>query len=365
VPIGTLLACTWNHELNHQLFHLIGQELRAYQIDTLLGPGINIHRHPLNGRNFEYFSEDPLITGTMAAAQTAGLRDAGVSGTIKHFAANDQETARHDADSVVSERALREIHLKGFEMAVRDGGASSIMTAYNPINGHWTASNYDLNTTVLRGEWGYTGIVMTDWWAKMNDTTAGGEATRTQTACMVRAQNDLYMVVENDGAERNAADDDTLAALAAGTLTIGELQRAAMNICRFLLATPAMARPVVPYDPVKTFAAAPQPANRDTVSAADVQLDTSINTEVLIDVAAAGVYTVTAQVRYARDKAAQSACSLYLNGTFAMTLSTNGTDGEQVTIEGVPVRLAPGCYALALDFVKPGMALGALTFAEA
>jgi beta-glucosidase len=167
VPIGTLLACTWNTEMIEELYHQEGQEMQSYRIDTLLGPGINIHRHPLNGRNFEYFSEDPFLTGKFAAAQTRGLKKAGVSGTIKHYAANDQETARHEADSILSERALREIHVKAFEMAVKEGEASTIMTAYNPINGHWTASNYDLNTTLLRGEWGFTGIVMTDWWAKI------------------------------------------------------------------------------------------------------------------------------------------------------------------------------------------------------
>jgi beta-glucosidase len=197
VPIGTLLSCTWNRELNEELFYLIGQELYANEIDTLLGPGINIHRHPLNGRNFEYFSEDPLITGIMGSAQTRGLKRAGVSGTIKHFAANDQETARTDADSIVSERALREIHLKGFEMAVREGQVSTIMTSYNPINGYWAASNYDLNTSILRGEWGYTGIVMTDWWAKMNDPVEGGEENKTRPsppACFVLRTISIWLL---------------------------------------------------------------------------------------------------------------------------------------------------------------------------
>ncbi|WP_035012432.1 glycoside hydrolase family 3 protein, partial [Enterovibrio norvegicus] len=229
--------------LNEKLLYLIGKELRANHIDTLLGPGINIHRHPLNGRNFEYFSEDPLLTGVMAAAQTRGLANAGVSGTIKHFAGNDQETARVDVDSVMSERALREIHIKPFEIAVKEGKASTIMTSYNPVNGHWAASNYDLNTTILRNEWGFTGIVMTDWWAKMNDPINAGKESKTFTSFMIRAQNDLYMVVEHNGAESNIMGDDTLEALAEKTLTLGELQRSAMNICRFLMATPAMERP--------------------------------------------------------------------------------------------------------------------------
>jgi beta-glucosidase len=365
VPIGTLLSCTWNRELNEELFYLIGQELYANEIDTLLGPGINIHRHPLNGRNFEYFSEDPLITGIMGSAQTRGLKRAGVSGTIKHFAANDQETARTDADSIVSERALREIHLKGFEMAVREGQVSTIMTSYNPINGYWAASNYDLNTSILRGEWGYTGIVMTDWWAKMNDPVEGGEENKTFTSCMLRSQNDLYMVVENDGAEINTMKDNTLEALEQGTLTLGELQRSAINICRFIMATPAMVRPLKAYSPINTFAA--QTNSGDVVATRleeGIDLNTKINKIVTMEVAEAGVYQFTSSVRYDRHSLAQSSCSLRLNGIFAMSLSVNGTDGERVTVEGLKVRLEKGFYELTVDFLKRGLELERLMFTK-
>lgn len=362
VPIGTMLACTWNRALNEELFHLVGQELRAYRIDTLLGPGVNIHRHPLNGRNFEYFSEDPLITGAMAAAQTSGLARAGVSGTIKHFAANDQETARADADSVVSERALREVHLKGFETAVKEGRASTIMTSYNPVNGHWSASNFDLNTTVLRGEWGYTGIVMTDWWAKMNDPAHGGDADRKFTAFMIRAQNDLYMVVGNDGAATNALDDNTLEALEAGALTLGELQRSAMNICRFIMAAPVMDRPLVPYDPVKTFSPAAEAPGAASPLGDGAAFNTKVNAAVVLEVTEAGVYQVAATARNVRGKLAQASCSLYLNGAFAMSLSLRGGDGAWTRVEGVRVRLEKGFYELAVDFVKPGMELGRVEF---
>lgn len=359
VPIGTLLACTWNAPLNEQLFHLVGQELRAYRIDTLLGPGINIHRHPLNGRNFEYFSEDPMMSGTMAAAQTRGLANAGVSGTIKHFAANDQETARSDADSVVSERALREVHLKPFEMAVKQGSASTIMTAYNPVNGHWAASNYDLNTTILRGEWGYTGVVMSDWWAKMNHNAEGGQADRTFTSFMLRAQNDLYMVVAN--AAENPLEDNTLAALEKGDLTLGELQRAAMNICRFIMAAPVMDRPLVRYDPVKSFAARSDLHGEPVPVEWGVEFHTRINASAVIRVAEAGTYRVQAHVRNERCATAQSSCSLYINGTFAMSFSVNGTAGQWIDVQGISVRLESGDYDLALDFVKPGLELGRLT----
>lgn len=358
VPIGTLLGCTWNESLNEELFYLIGEELRANQIDTLLGPGINIHRHPLNGRNFEYFSEDPFMTGVMAAAQTRGLSNAGVSGTIKHYAANDQETARVDVDSIMSERALREVHIKPFEMAVKQGQATTIMTSYNPVNGHWAASNYDLNTTILRGEWGYTGIVMTDWWAKMNDPVQAGEESKTFTSFMVRAQNDLYMVVGNDGAESNAMGDDTLAALENGTLTIGELQRSAMNICRFIMAAPVMDRPLKAYEPIKTFVALEE-ATGDQVQPINqhIVLNTKTNASVVVEVSESGVYQFDGVMKYERDSLAQSSCSLFLNSEFSMTLALHGTDGELITVEGLQVKLNPGFYTLDIDFVKPGLEL--------
>lgn len=358
VPIGTLLGCTWNAALNEELFYLIGQELRANHIDTLLGPGINIHRHPLNGRNFEYFSEDPFMTGVMAAAQTRGLSNAGVSGTIKHFAANDQETARVDVDSIMSERALREVHIKPFEMAVKQGNASTIMTSYNPVNGHWAASNYDLNTTILRGEWGFQGIVMTDWWAKMNDPIAAGEESKTFTSFMLRAQNDLYMVVDNDGAESNAMGDDTLEALEKGTLTLGELQRSAINICRFIMAAPVMERPLTAYEPIKAFAALPQAPGGETHPIEEsIKLGTKLNTSVVIEVSEAGIYQFNGVMNYERDALAQSSCSLLLNDEFSMTLPLHGTDGESVTVEGLKVKLQPGFYYLDINFVKPGLEL--------
>lgn len=138
LPNGACLACTFNGALNEELFGFLGAELRKNRIDTIWGPGMNIHRNPLNGRNFEYFSEDPLVTGKMAAAQLRGLHSCGVTGTIKHFAANNQEFHRREIDSVVSERALREIYLKGFVIAVREAGAYSVMTSYGAVNDIWT-----------------------------------------------------------------------------------------------------------------------------------------------------------------------------------------------------------------------------------
>lgn len=358
VPIGTLLGCTWNRDLNEELFALVGEELMAYRIDTLLGPGINIHRHPLNGRNFEYFSEDPFLTGMMAAAQTLGLKRAGVSGTIKHFAANDQETARVDVDSIMSERALREVHVKPFEMAVKLGEASTIMTSYNPVNGHWAASNYDLNTTLLRQEWGFKGIVMTDWWAKMNHPISGGEESKTYTSYMLRAQNDLYMVVDNDGAERNAMKDDTLEALKSGKLNLAELQRSAMNICRFILNAPVMERPLEAYEPIKTFT--PKEGTLDNESytvSRPVELRTVTRAEFAIQVEVAGVYHCQALMRYARDALAQSSCSLAINDDFAMSFPIHGTDGASALVDGLTIKLEQGTYCFAIEFVKPGAEL--------
>lgn len=236
IPIGTSLAASWNKELVTEIYQIVGKEVKKNKVHSLLGPGINIHRSLLNGRNFEYFSEDPYLTGMMAIASTKGLRDAGVSGTIKHFALNNQELERRYANSVCSERAIREIYLKGFEMAVKAGNVLSIMTSYNPVNGHWTASNYDLNTTVLRGEWKFNGFVMTDWQATMNDVVEGGEHSFTKTRDMIRSQNDLYMIVsQTHGAKHNSNHDNTESSIKNGDLTIGELQRSVINILNFLL----------------------------------------------------------------------------------------------------------------------------------
>ncbi len=152
-----------------QLYIMEGAELRKNRIDTLLGPGMNIHCHPLNGRNFEYFFEDPFITGKIAAAQLKGMHIYGVTGTIKHFAGNNQEYHRRQYNSIAFERALREIYLKGFEIAVKEGNTHSIMTTYGAINALWRATNYDLLTVILHGEWNYDGVVMTDWWADLNE----------------------------------------------------------------------------------------------------------------------------------------------------------------------------------------------------
>ena len=227
LPSGFLLASTFNTTLVEQLYESTSVEMVKNNVDNLLGPGMNIHRHPLNGRNFEYFSEDPLLTGMMGTAMLKGLKKAGVTGTVKHFAGNNQETKRHFVDSVISERALREIYLRGFEIAVKEKAADSFMTTYGSLNGTWTSSCYDLNTTILREQWGFKGIVMTDWWAMTSEE--GGPGERTNFAAMVRSQNDLYMVCPDSS--KNKHGDNLEEALGNGNLTIAELQRSASNIC--------------------------------------------------------------------------------------------------------------------------------------
>lgn len=365
VSIGTLLAATWNAELVEELYVMEGQELLRNQVDALLGPGLNIRRSPMNGRNFEYFSEDPLISGVFAAACTKGIMKGGSNATLKHFACNNQEKHRSKVDAVVSERALREIYLKGFEIAVKEGGANSIMTSYNPINGHWAASSYDLNTTILRGEWGFQGIVMTDWWAIMNDGVEGGPADRKNTNWMVRAQNDLYMVVPNYGAEINGWDDNTIESLENGTLTRGELQRSAMNICEFIMNAPVFSRKHEIVENVASFQAnASLSSEQAQVLANNAQVKPVVGEPVYMKVDDAGQYRIIVQIMSPEPELAQSACNVILNDQLMTTIQTNGTEGKWIRQKLVKVELEAGLYELKLDFTKPGLQIDWIEFKQ-
>lgn len=365
LPIGTLLACTWDIPMVEDLYVMEGRELLGNEIDTLLGPGMNIHRNPLNGRNFEYFSEDPYVTGTMASAQTRGIRKGGSSGTIKHFAVNSQEKRRFMVDSVVSERALREIYLKGFEMAVKEGEASSIMTSYNLINGYHAASNYDLTTTILRGEWGYKGMVMTDWWACMNDPVEKGTGTRQNTSAMIRCQNDIYMVVNNNGGEINSLGDNTMEGLANGCVTVGELQRCAMNICRFLMNAPVFSRPPKDRNAIEKFASAEAAEPRAQDVTTQPRVTVGDEKTMALQVSEAGVYGIFVRIMSEESNLAQCTTNLLLNGQVASTVQMAGSDGNWLTQKLVRVELEQGAYELTLDYVKPGMHIEWIEFQKA
>lgn len=218
VPVGTLLAQTWDTALMDKIGKAIADEMEEFHITLWLAPGMNIHRDPLCGRNFEYYSEDPVVSGHMAAAITRGVQSHnGVGTTIKHFACNNQEDNRKGSDSILSERALREIYLRGFEIAVKEAQPMAIMTSYNLINGVHTANSYDLCTQAARNEWGFKGIIMTDW------TTTAESGGSISHQC-IKAGNDLIM----PGSERDI--EDMRQALLEGKLTEDELRSCVQRI---------------------------------------------------------------------------------------------------------------------------------------
>ena len=219
-PVGTLSASSWDLDLMEMMTGALGDEVHEYGVDMFLGPGMNIHRSPLCGRNFEYFSEDPVLSGKMAAAYVRGIQSNGVIATVKHYAANNQETNRTENDARIGQRALREIYLKNFEIAIKEGHPGALMASYNKLNGEYAQQSYDLLTTVLRDEWGYDGVVLTDHGAKEGTVKAA------------KAGCDLMQPGNEEELER------MLDAVKKGTITRDELERNARHVLHYIVLTP-------------------------------------------------------------------------------------------------------------------------------
>ena len=223
-PIGSCLASTWNTELVSKVGEAIGNETKEYRCDVILGPGMNLHRNPLCGRNFEYYSEDPLLTGKIAAAYIQGVQSQGAGVSAKHFAVNSQETDRTAVDERVSQRAARELYLRGFEIAVRESDPWTIMASYNQVNGEYSMGNHDLLTKILRDDWGYKGIVMTDWI---------GIREGLETISEVHAGNDLMEPGQP------AQVEEIIKGVKEGKLAIADVDRNVRRMLEYIVKTPS------------------------------------------------------------------------------------------------------------------------------
>ncbi|WP_052377619.1 glycoside hydrolase family 3 C-terminal domain-containing protein [Robinsoniella sp. KNHs210] len=235
IPSGISMASTWNDDLVEAVYKLLGQECVLNKVDVLLAPGMNIIRDPACGRNYEYFSEDPVLSGKMGASYTKGLQSAGIASTLKHYVGNNKGQINDKFDARMSERALREIYLKGFEIAVKESNPYTIMTGVNRVNGEYVNYSFDLCTTILRDEWGWDGMVMTDWGPRA-DSYTGSRGTLTNHAYLVQAQCDVSM----SGRTHPNTLEPSLAA--SDGITRAEVQRSAINCLKYLLKSPAFAR---------------------------------------------------------------------------------------------------------------------------
>lgn len=239
IPIGTLLASSFNEKTVCEVYTALSGEMIDKGTDMLLAPGMNIHRNILCGRNFEYYSEDPVVTGKIASAAVKGIQATGVSACPKHFACNNQEFRRNKNDSRVSERALREIYLKGFEICVKEGKPKSIMTSYNKINSVYSHYNYELCTTVLRNEWGYDGVVITDWWMQKGKSPEFENVTNN--AYRIRGGIDVLMP-GGGRVGKHKPDGTVKKSLDNNGITIAELQQTAIHVLHHAMNSTAMDR---------------------------------------------------------------------------------------------------------------------------
>lgn len=316
-PCSTNLASAWDVELTQKVGQGVAKEAKEKKLDIWLAPGMNIHRNPMCGRNFEYYSEDPLLSGKTAAAMTKGVQDEGISITLKHFVANNKEENRNGSDSRMSERALREIYLKGFEIAVKEADPWCIMSSYNYVNGTEVSENYDILTNILRGEWKYDGMVMTDWG---NDSTHWKEA---------KAGNDVKMP--------SGSADSILTALEKGDLTRAELERNIARTLEMIMKTDAMQREVV-NPPVPVYV--PISATEDTkVKAVDFfKKSSAIGSETCEDVDGGENPTHTDKGEWMKYYFAIEA-----PGTYDVTtrVAVNAAGGFELRVDGKPIGGVP------------------------
>ena len=355
-PISTLLASTWDVDLVEQVGKAAAIEAHNNGIDIWLAPGMNIHRDPLCGRNFEYYSEDPLITGKMAAAITKGCQSEGVSITLKHFTTNNKETNRNSSDSRVSERALREIYLKGFEIAVKEAQPWSIMTSYNFLNGIETSENKELLTNITRGEWGYEGIFMTDWGNNSNH------------AREVLAGNDVKMPSGSPATLKSALDK--------GILKRSDLEACAERLMNLIMKVnifkdKILDPPTVAIGDDTCFKAAEniiwsQTARGENTSDEDGgkdlgYCDEGAWTQYQISVAKSGTYSLSAR---SASNAGGGAFDVLVDGAKIASFKAVNTGGWQkwTTLEAQEIRLEAGIHTLRIEFTESGSNLNWLHF---
>jgi len=372
LPNGAALGSTFNTKLVQELFEMLGMELRKNKIDTILGPGMNIHRNPLNGRNFEYISEDPILTGKICVAELLGMERYGVTGTIKHFCGNNQENMRYSVDAIISERALREIYLKGFELAVKEGKARSIMTTYGPVNGIWTAGSFDLNSWILRHEWNYKGIVMSDWWANANNP--GEKAYRENRAPMVTAQNDLFMVCQDTIKE--SENDNVKSEFEVGRVARADLQRNAANILNFVMGSIAMEyytgkadrhefeqdeeeEDAIDLDNLSYYT--PDADGKIVIDAKEIECGNGKSHMFGLTIEQEGPYCIKICMKSDLTELAQLPISVYMDNIYRYTISFQGSNGTLVEKEGSAgymqgmhhyVRLVFGANGMQLDQIE-------------